>query len=173
MKIHIDRIPDAGLNIAETRPPEWLVNFADLLKGGSETIEKPVAITVRIEKLASQVRIKGEIVAEVKCTCARCAAPIVKTIRAPVDAYFVPEKHRGDPEINDEDEGFATYRGEEIDFADHLRGQLALYYPMRFLCREDCKGICQRCGADLNNEPCKCAAAAGDPRWDALKKLKL
>lgn len=43
-----------------------------------------------------------------------------------------------------------------IDIDGDIREELMLYYPEKILCREDCKGLCPRCGADLNKEKCKC-----------------
>jgi uncharacterized protein len=42
---------------------------------------------------------------------------------------------------------------------------------LRLLCSEDCKGLCQKCGADLNHGKCNCPEHEPDPRWAALKKL--
>ena len=54
---------------------------------------------------------------------------------------------------------------------DLLREELLLSQPTKPVCKEDCKGICAGCGAELNSEPCTCPPEV-DPRWDALKDLK-
>jgi uncharacterized protein len=59
----------------------------------------------------------------------------------------------------------------EVDLAPAIREELILAVPRYVLCREDCRGLCPRCGQDLNAGPCGCAPAA-DPRWQALASLK-
>ena len=51
------------------------------------------------------------------------------------------------------------------------REAVILELPMRFLCSEDCKGLCPGCGSNLNNGPCDCVKTEGDQRWAPLKKL--
>jgi len=53
-----------------------------------------------------------------------------------------------------------------------MREQFYLALPMKPLCREDCKGLCPRCGEDLNVKGCGCVIETADPRWEALKTLK-
>ncbi|HAJ56816.1 MAG TPA: hypothetical protein DCL35_03490 [Candidatus Omnitrophica bacterium] len=45
----------------------------------------------------------------------------------------------------------------KIELDDDIRGELILDYPQKILCKEDCKGMCPYCGADLNIEKCKCS----------------
>ena len=72
---------------------------------------------------------------------------------------------------------------EEIDLEQSLREQLILSLPYAPLCKENCRGLCSRCGADLNAGDCKCPpepkdspqsdAPVVDKRWAALKNVKL
>jgi uncharacterized protein len=55
---------------------------------------------------------------------------------------------------------------------DVLREQVLLTLPVRTLCRPDCKGLCPRCGGNLNTEPCTCETAPVDARWSALSDLR-
>jgi uncharacterized protein len=70
------------------------------------------------------------------------------------------------------DEYITLPKGEhEVSLDGHIYESLIVSIPMRILCRADCKGLCPNCGANLNHETCSCDKT-GDPRWDALKKLK-
>ena len=68
---------------------------------------------------------------------------------------------------------YGFLEGDSVDVSVLVQEQLLLSVPVQPLCREDCQGICQRCGADLNREACRCAESEVDPRFAALKKLKL
>jgi uncharacterized protein len=50
--------------------------------------------------------------------------------------------------------------------------RIQMAVPMKPLCREDCRGLCLRCGQDLNTTACGCAVETDDPRWEALRVLK-
>jgi uncharacterized protein len=63
------------------------------------------------------------------------------------------------------------YSGEELNLLDLLTEQIELNLPMKPLCSDLCKGICLRCGADLNAGNCSCTVKDIDPRFEALKKL--
>jgi uncharacterized protein len=59
-----------------------------------------------------------------------------------------------------------------LDLTDLVREAVVLDYPRFLLCSEDCRGLCPGCGADLNEEACRCASNAVDPRWSKLIDLK-
>jgi len=59
----------------------------------------------------------------------------------------------------------------EIDLRPAVREELLLAVPRWVVCRDDCRGLCPRCGKDLNAGPCGCPPAA-DQRWHGLAALK-
>lgn len=59
----------------------------------------------------------------------------------------------------------------EIDITPVLSEMVLLNHPIKMICKEDCKGICPSCGADLNTEECRCSKESTDPKWDQLRKL--
>lgn len=97
---------------------------------------------------------KGRIEAEVRGACRRCLADVVSTVDSTVEALFTL-----DPDAADDP---GVYLLEEpvtaIAVAPAVREELLLAAPAFVLCREDCAGLCPRCGADLNPGPCGCAA---------------
>jgi uncharacterized protein len=64
------------------------------------------------------------------------------------------------------------YRGSEIDLTRFLREVVALALPVQPLCREDCRGLCPRCGADRNLERCACAEVKASSPFAVLRRLK-
>lgn len=174
MKIRLENIPDTGLVLDEVRPGRWLTNFADLLEEGARPgLASTVTFHLDVSRAGDQVHVVGDIEVTVIAECARCLVELYSEVKAPVDVVLVPARpgQRGE---DAEDEGFGIYENpDEIDIGEHLRGQLAMHFPVRFLCRPDCRGLCDRCGANLNVEHCKCRREEWDPRWDALKKLKM
>jgi len=109
----------------------------------------------------------GRIEGEVALPCRRCLAD--------AQAHVTDESHiifadPGDEDTDDPDVYQLDPRDLELDLRPALREQWLLAAPGFAVCREDCKGLCPRCGIDLNAESCDCTPVA-DARWDALRKV--
>jgi uncharacterized protein len=77
----------------------------------------------------------------------------------------------GDEDTDDPDVYAIAADARELDLAPVIREEWLLAAPTFAVCRADCKGMCPRCGADLNAGPHDCGHDEADPRWDALRKL--
>jgi uncharacterized protein len=123
-----------------------------------------------------EVRVRGSIKTEVELLCDRCAAPVRTPLEVEFDARFIPQAAAADGtdnvELLAEDLGLAAYEGDAVDVDELVREQITLALPLRNLCREDCKGLCPKCGADLNAGQCSCEQGERDPRWAALADWK-
>lgn len=123
-----------------------------------------------------EVRVRGKIVAEVELLCDRCAAPRQAPLEVEFDTRFIPQSkavgETDNVELLTEDMGLAAYEGDSVDLDELVREQILLALPSRNLCREDCKGLCQKCGANLNAGQCSCEQGETDPRWAALADWK-
>ena len=72
---------------------------------------------------------------------------------------------------NEDNDDYIVSKDGFIDADDTLIEQILLELPLKHLCREDCKGLCPKCGADLNTTQCSCDTSDPDPRFDVLRKL--
>jgi DUF177 domain-containing protein len=97
--------------------------------------------------------------------CRRCLTPVSVPVEADVGALFAEDA------VDDPDAYPLPPNATEVDLRPAVREELALAAPGYVVCREDCRGLCPRCGKDLNAGPCGCGPAA-DPRWRALADLK-
>ncbi len=109
----------------------------------------------------------GKLSAQVTDTCRRCLAPVAAKVEADIGALFTRD-HDG---LEDPDSYALARDATLIDVRPAVREELILAVPRYVLCREDCRGICPRCGHDLNAGPCGCAPAT-DLRWQPLAALK-
>ena len=130
----------------------------------------PMKVVGDITNTAGYMRMAVSLSVDYTSMCARCLAPISgsftldleKTV-APRDVLAdLPEEKLDDYVIIDD--GF-------LDMDEQLSAQLEMEFPARFLCSEDCKGLCQRCGKYLNKGECDCSETEIDPRLAPLKKL--
>jgi len=99
-------------------------------------------------------------------TCARCLETY--PFRIDHDFSFVAK-----PASGDEDRALSFYSGDEIDLSPLVREELLLSLPTRPLCREDCPGLCPRCGKNRDAGSCSCVDEWVDPRLAPLRELKL
>jgi uncharacterized protein len=99
--------------------------------------------------------------------CRRCLVPVVQSVEADVHALFAETG-----ELDDDPDVFPIEgRDDEIDLRPAMREQWLLEAPAFLECKPDCKGLCKKCGADLNAGACGCAPDVDD-RWEALRKLR-
>ncbi len=101
----------------------------------------------------------------VRAECRRCLAPVNVPIAESLGLVFVHEEEAE----GDDDCYLVPRRASVLDLSEAVREELLLAAPQFVECREDCRGLCPRCGADLNAGACGCAAEM-DPRWEALTK---
>jgi uncharacterized protein len=109
----------------------------------------------------------GTLAAEIATECRRCLTPVHAPVAAEIGALFTPDALAAD----DPDAYALPPHAVEVDLRPAVREELALAVPAWVVCREDCRGLCPRCGKDLNAGPCGCDPTP-DPRWQALADLK-
>ncbi len=131
---------------------------------------EPVNADLHDTRFGEDIYIKGTVKTTVAMECSRCLAGYTETIEAQVDAHFFPKMEEIDMEDSDE---YNFHEGETIDLYQTLHDGLGLAVPLKPLCREDCKGLCPKCGADLNAAECECSKKEIDGRLAVLKNLKL
>jgi uncharacterized protein len=138
-------------------------------------IEGNVNLIAEIEGNGDKTRIRGTIKAIVVIECTRCLEPVPRELEISFEDLFVAaykESILNEAEIGAADLDESLIMGDTLDLAEVVREQILLELPEQIFCREDCRGLCTKCGANLNLINCKCEADEIDPRWAALKDLK-
>lgn len=142
-----------------------------------ERFSKPVVVKVELEKRSRQLFLTGHVKTSGKFVCDRCLDGFNKDISIDYRMAYVYEIKGSDgvgkaetPEAGDE----VTVIHEstnEIDIGEDVREYILLSVPMKLLCKDDCAGLCPKCGANLNLGACSCQKDDVDPRWDKLKQI--
>ncbi len=122
---------------------------------------------LRAESVVEGVLVTGEVTAAAVLQCARCLKQLPSEVSVEVCELFYGAGHEP---ASDEDAYSIT--GVEIDLEPMMRDAVALALPLNPLCAADCKGLCARCGKDLNLKDCTCQEEEGDSRWAALDALR-
>ena len=147
----------------ELAPDDEVWQEADVRPSG------PIAVSGRISP-AGEGRYywSGRLAGTVEMDCRRCLEPVRVDVDEEAHMLFaeVEDDEADDPDIFQIPPGAS-----ELDVRPAVREQWLLVAPAFVLCREDCKGLCANCGADLNAGACECAPAT-DSRWDALRAAR-
>ena len=142
------------------------VDLSDLRYGICNPVSEPVLAQGVIRNTAGVLVMTGQISTTIHGICDRCTTPFDREILFPIDVVLVTELA---DEAN-EDEWVFPLEGDSADLDDIVRTVFVLNLDSKLLCKEDCKGLCHRCGKNLNDGPCNCQKEL-DPRFAALKQL--
>jgi uncharacterized protein len=108
--------------------------------------------------------------------CSRCLEGFELDVDAPFDLRYQPKDagtaDESERELGDDDLSSAFYENDEIDLEQLMKEQFYLALPMKPLCKDECRGLCALCGANLNRGACGCTPTWEDPRFAVLRALK-
>lgn len=128
-----------------------------------EFVTIPVAEGL-ITNTAGILALTGGITCRLKCECDRCGTEFTYELALPLDVRLAAN-------LEDEDNpDIFLLDGDWLDLSDVLETCFILGTETKFLCREDCAGLCDRCGKNLNEGPCSCGKQI-DPRLAVLQQL--
>lgn len=142
------------------------VDLSDLRFGTTEPVRDPVLAEGTVRNTAGVLMMKGIIRTRLYGTCDRCANEFERDVEFPIDVVLVTELANEESE----DEWVFPLEGDSADLEDIVRTVFVLNLDSKLLCKEDCAGLCCRCGKNLNDGPCNCQKEL-DPRFAALKQL--
>ena len=150
--------PGASEPFAVTLDPEQLAG------GAVSGFRRPPEARGEVVNTAGLLNLRGELTAEMVCVCDRCGTVFDRKKVLPLDVPLAADvSDEASPEV------FAV-EGDGVDVSEIAETCFLLNLETKCLCRPDCQGLCPRCGKNLNEGPCACAAPA-DPRLAVLARL--
>lgn len=159
----------------------WLGQVLTHIKGDGIETDGPLAVDLNITRLDPDYYVRGDLKYQVKQPCSRCAEVVDSPIAHHFELAFshVASPRRGaveKPTQQDDAEGDASdliiFHGNELEIEPVIEEQVILSVPYLSLCRQDCKGICQTCGKNLNEGVCQCSEKHLDSPFSILKNMK-
>ncbi len=166
------RIDVAGLEIDQVLHTA----FSELVDSRSDdvTFDAAVAGEIDIHRTARTLHLRGRLRTPAPLTCGRCLAAFRKDVAVAVDEEFlIGERPTSGSGAREPDDFVATLGPDLVlDVTEVVRQHLLLALPMVPVCRPDCRGLCPRCGTNLNERDCGHAAEGFDPRLAPLRTLK-
>ena len=128
-----------------------------------ETVSGTANAVGEITNRSGLIELQASIKPILSVECARCGK--VFEYVEPIELY----SKITDKLANADEDEYIIMQDFAIDIDDIVRSTMILELPTRYLCREDCKGLCVKCGCDKNTADCNCDASERDSRWDVLK----
>ena len=139
MRLYLDQIPEAGFSSQTERPPaEYDLDTEEARVTG------PLSLDVSALRQEDELLVRLAMGCTRQLVCARCLLTFEEPFSKEIDLAY------------------PTAGVTFIDLTDDIRQEIVMEYPIRPLCRESCKGICYRCGQNLNEASCTCAVGAGN-----------
>ena len=148
-------------------PFSTTLDLQDMAFGSCKPVSEPVRAEGAVRNTAGVLTMTGSVTTTLHGVCDRCTAEFVRDVEYPIDAVIVPKEEA------DESENpwvFELVDEDRADLDDIITTTFVLNMPSQLLCSPDCKGICFRCGRNLNLGPCDCKPEK-DPRFAALQQL--
>ena len=149
-----------------TVPFSTSVDLSDLRYGNCYPVDQPVVASGSVRNTAGVLVMTGAINTTIHGVCDRCAADFAQDMEFPIDVVLVTEFSNEE----NEDEWVFPLEGDSANLEDIVRTVFVLNMDSKLLCKPDCKGICCKCGKNLNHEACSCQKEL-DPRFAALRQL--
>ena len=142
------------------------LDLSDLRYGTCCPVSEPVNAEGIVRNTAGVLMMTGAVRTCLHGICDRCASEFTRDVDVPINVVLVTELADED----NEDEWVFPLEGDSADLEDIIRTIFVLNLDSKLLCKDDCAGLCCRCGKNLNDGPCNCQKEL-DPRFAALKQL--
>jgi uncharacterized protein len=136
----------------------------------------PLEVHIKVSKAADKFLVGGTLSGRVRVRCDRCLEVFDWELKSNFSVYLV-RKPAGpgaeDVELLDEEMEVDFVKGETIDLAEIMREQIYLSVPMKCVCKTGCRGLCPKCGTNLNVSSCLCSGQGAYSVFSGLEKLKV
>lgn len=163
MKLDVSEITAANgaiLDFAYNEEPEAIALPTDEV-----WLDKPVAFSGRLTNHNGTLKLDGKMDVGYSSKCYRCLRDVSGVLKLDISEDIIKDGTASEDDVY-------TYSGNTVDMDRIVRDNIILNIPMKQLCREDCQGICQICGKDLNNGKCGCEARNEiNPQMEKLKNF--
>jgi len=170
MKLDVSHVPEWGLDV----DVELDAREIDLSDAGAE-LGGDLRLRGQVRKAGDEMVLAGKLRAVFNLVCSRCLKNFVQPLEFDVSATYIqtPQTRPGvRVEADFNEYARITFVHDEIDLVSGIREDLVLNIPVKPLCKQDCRGLCAQCGADLNEGQCSCRKETVDPRLAALRDIR-
>lgn len=170
MQFHIQETMSKGL---KTTIDEQL-DVSDLFKGRQDVYRTgPLHVSLQVTGHEEFIEVDGKLAIDLELACSRCLEPVKDHTVIRFSEVFkrAASDEDRDEDMEEEESDFIEVNADRLDLKPYVEEALQLFMPFAPLCSNDCKGLCQTCGQNLNEHKCSCSTEKVDIRFAALKDL--
>ncbi len=134
----------------------------------------PVSYALTVKKVGDLLRVQGPVSCTLTLICSKCLEGYSFPVKAFLDIELVPNTlmpSSSELELKGEDLDIEYYDGDEIELDPYVHEEIMLSIPIKPVCRDDCKGLCEGCGVNRNYEQCRCAENVSTILGEKLKSF--
>ena len=170
MKLDVSHVPECGLEVDVELDAQGI----DLADAGAD-LAGDLRLQGHLCKAGEEMVLQGTLRAAFNLVCSRCLKDFLRPFEFDISATYVQPREgrpgKGAATDLDEDESIMFF-DDEIDLLTGIHADLVLNIPVKPLCKEDCRGLCVQCGADLNEGECTCRKEDADLRFEPLRDIR-
>lgn len=178
--LHVEQIKGKEFSHEFEENPQVFPIIAEMVKNRQCEFLKPFNIRLKAFRVREIFEVQGTLRTSVRLPCSRCLKDFDTPLASDFELSYTKEIP-GLMDVFDEEEielkveeiGMFYFKGEEINLQQGIQEQVVMAFPLQPLCDENCKGLCPRCGSDLNQGDCGCKRELGANKFAVLKNLKL
>jgi uncharacterized protein len=175
VKLRVDDITAEAREISFAEPEQEVNRM--LVRGTLHeyVVKAPLQVSLSYYRAGTEIFISGTLDTATTASCSRCAEEFHLPSHRRFRYVLAPRTMSDDKDfaLKAEDLEFSFYKSDEIDLTPLIREQALLALAERPLCREECRGLCPQCGANLNEGDCGCSSGGFEPRLAVLRSLKV
>ena len=176
MKVHLEEIKDKPKVFSVEEPIETFPILVASQDSGECRFLSPLKLWLTISREFDHIRVNGRVETRVGLTCSRCLVPYESGVVSSFTIFYsraADGPQDAEIELAEADLVSATYTGDEIDLSPEIAEQVMMEVPLKPLCKEECVGLCNKCGADLNSNECGCDRSELNFKMSVLKSFKV
>jgi uncharacterized protein len=160
LNISLDEVGESGYRLSCSKSKEWIRDVVRDVGNSDFTFLDDITIQIDIFRMGKEFSARGVISTALTLPCVRCLDDFAFPLEAQFHYTFCPSdsgEFLPEMEVRRNDLDVVSYKGTDLDLVPLLVEQIIVTLPTYPLCEETCKGICQRCGENLNNRLCQCS----------------
>lgn len=176
MKIRVADITEKVKTVETVEDVTCYPTLIQTQSAGECVFLSPVTASLSLFREFDHIRVQGNVGTSVRLACSRCLSEYSAELASTFTIFYTKAavaQPEDEVELGEQDLISATYSGDEIDFSAEIAEQVLLEIPYKPLCSEVCKGLCSKCGTDLNNSDCACSRTAVSMAFSSLQELKV
>ncbi|MGO4696601.1 DUF177 domain-containing protein [Paenibacillus sp. 2TAB26] len=150
------------------------LDVSDLFKGRQDVYRTgPLHVSLQVTGHEEFIEVDGKLAIDLELACSRCLEPVKDHTVIRFSEVFkrATSDEDRDEDMEEEESDFIEVNADRLNLKPYVEEALQLFMPFAPLCSNDCKGLCQTCGQNLNEHKCSCSTEKVDIRFAALKDL--